>query len=483
MRPATEQENSIRQLQVEVAEADRSIGGNSTRHSDHDGLDWAWLLWAKRRLLARWTIRGLVVTTIIAFVIPKQYESTARLMPPDSQGSSGLAMMAAMAGGSGAGGASSGGGASSLLGGGGSSVGGLASQLLGTHDPGALWSDMLKSRSVQDHIIDKFDLRKVYGVKYYDAACKKLTKYTDVSVDRKSGVITIVVTDRDKQRAQRIAQAYIDELDRVVALVSTSSARRERIFLDQRIQQVKHNLDEESNKFAQYASNNTVIDVDSQTKAMVEGAAALQGQLIAAQSELDGLEQIYTGNNVRVRSLKARVDELRSELQKMGGAYPVAGATESAPASDSDQLYPSIRKLPLLGVRWLDLYHETKIQETVYALLTQQYEIAKIEEAKEIPSVKVLDSPNWPERKSFPPRLILIFMGLFLSLGGAVVWVLGVESWESMDPLNPRKQLAQEVLSTFLARCSQWKETFLHTKVGTWWTERRERNKNRSEDL
>ncbi|MFZ0814311.1 MAG: lipopolysaccharide biosynthesis protein, partial [Candidatus Sulfotelmatobacter sp.] len=213
-----------------------------------------------------------MAATIIAFLIPKQYESTARLMPPDTAGSSGLAMMAAMAGGGGSGGASSGGGASSLLGGG-SSVGGLASQLLGTHDPGALWSDMLKSRSVQDHIIDRFDLRKVYGVKYYDAACKKLTKYTDVSVDRKSGVITIVVTDRDKQRAQAIARAYIDELDRVVALVSTSSARRERIFLDQRIQQVNHDLDEDSNKFAQYASTNTVIDVDSQTKAMVDGAA------------------------------------------------------------------------------------------------------------------------------------------------------------------------------------------------------------------
>jgi capsule polysaccharide export protein KpsE/RkpR len=448
-------ETSVQRLrEIEVGDAQNGSGEAVIDRTQTDNIEWAWLLWAKRRLLWTFTWRGLVLVTITAFLIPNRYESTARLMPAEKEtgSGSGLAMMAAMAGGA-SGGGGGGGGASSLMGS--SSLGGIASELLGTHDPGAVWSDMLASRTIKDRIIDRFDLRKVYGVGYWDKARKRLTKNTDISLDRKSGVITIVVNDRDRHRAQQIAQAYVDELDRLVALVSTSAARRERIFLEQRLEQVKQNLAEASNQFAKYASNNTVVDVDAQTKAMVEGAAALQGQLIAAQSELDGLQQIYTSNNVRVRSLKARVDELRSQLQQMGGSPALDSTGKSADPTQSDQLYPSIRKLPLLGVRWLDLYHETKMQEAVYGMLTEEYESAKIEEAKEIPTVKVLDSPSWPERKSSPPRILIVLLGMVLSCGAGVVWVLGTATWQQMDPQDPKKQLTQEVTQGVAASFSR----------------------------
>ncbi len=452
---------SVQQLEdIEVGNSPSNAGDGLINSAEPGNIEWAWLLWEKRRMLWTFAWRGLLVVTIVAFLIPNRYESTTRLMPAEKESSSGsgLAMMAAMAGGSSSG-SGGGGGASSLLGGG-SSLGGIASELLGTHDPGAVWSDMLASRTIKDRIIERFDLRKVYGVKYWDRARQRLTKNTEISLDRKSGVITINVTDRDRHRAQQMAQAYVDELDRLVALVSTSAARRERVFLEQRLQQVKHDLADASAQFAKYASNNTVVDVDAQTKAMVEGAAALQGQLIAAQSELDGLQQIYTSNNVRVRSLKARVDELRSQLQTMGGSNASLDSTVTASdPSQSDQLYPSIRKLPLLGVRWLDLYHEAKIQEAVYGMLTEEYESAKIEEAKEIPTVKVLDSASWPERKSSPPRVLIIFLGVFLSCSGGVVWVLGRAAWQQMDPQDARKQLAQEVVRGAWASYSRWANT------------------------
>lgn len=469
MKQTFRAEDTVHQLQIEVAEPGNGIGENLNGMSRRGGLDWAWLLWQNRRMLGRWTVRGFVIATIIAFVIPKQYESTAHLMPAEKEsGGAGMAMMAAMAGGSGAGAA-----ASNLLGG--SAMGGVASDLLGMHDPGAVWSDMLKSRTVQDGIVDRFDLRKVYWVRYREVARKRLGERTEIQLDRKSGVITIVVRDRDALRAQQMAQAYVDELDRLVALVSTSAARRERIFLAQRLQEVKHDLDEASSQFAQYASKNTVIDVDSQTKAMVEGGAALQGQLIAAQSELDGLQQIYTDNNVRIRSLRARVDELRSQLQKMGGSNAsLDPTTPGSPQSQSDQLYPSIRKLPLLGVRWLDLYRETKIQEAIFQMLTEQYEMAKIEEAKEIPTVKMLDSPNFPERKAFPPRTLIAILGMLLSFAGAAFWLLGTATWQRMDPQDPRKQFGQEVTSACAAAWSRWNERFpLIKRTVAWWRQRK----------
>jgi capsule polysaccharide export protein KpsE/RkpR len=170
----------------------------------------------------------------------------------------------------------------------------------------------------------------------------------------------------------------------------------------------------------------------------------LQGQLIVAQSELEALEQTYTPTNVRVRSLKARVDELKSQLLKLGGTTGSVAPGSNSDSSNGD-LYPSLRQLPLVGVRWLDLYREAKIQETVYELLTQQYELAKIQEAKEIPTIKVLDSADVPEKKSFPPRMVIIVLGtLFAFSIGAIVVVASAE-WQQIDPHSPDKQFAIEI--------------------------------------
>jgi capsule polysaccharide export protein KpsE/RkpR len=390
------------------------------------GADWLWLLWERRQFLLRVALWGLVASTIIAFLIPKRYESTTRLMPPDAQSSSSLAMLAAMTGKGNMG------------------LGFSAGDLLGLKSSGALFTDVLQSRTVQDRMIDRFDLRKVYGDKYWQDARGDLAQYTAVSEDRKSGVLTITVTDRDPQRAAQMAQTYVEELDRLVTQVSTSSARRERVFIEERLKSVKHDLDLASQHFSEYASQNTAVDITAQAKAMVEAAARLQGELIVSQSELEGLEQIYTGNNVRVRSMRARVEELRRQMKKLGGEDTGPPSTGS-PQSQPD--FPSIRKLPLLGVKWTDLYRQTKIQETVYELLTQQYEIAKIQEVKEIPTVRVLDLANVPERKASPHRLMLMILGALLAFSAGIVWVLGAATWQQMDPQDSRRQLGQEVVA------------------------------------
>ena len=209
-----------------------------------------------------------------------------------------------------------------------------------------------------------------------------------------------------------MAQAYVEELNRTLAEVSTSSARRERIFLEGRLQAVSQDLEAAEKEFSQFASKNTAIDIKEQGKAMVDAAATLQGQLIAARSELEGLRQLYADSNVRVRSAQARVAELEDQLKKVGGKDE---STSLEKATQGDSLYPSIRKLPLLGVTYADLYRKTKVQEAVFETLTQEYELAKVQEAKEIPTVKVLDPPNVPEKKSFPPRTLITLLGAALA--------------------------------------------------------------------
>jgi uncharacterized protein involved in exopolysaccharide biosynthesis len=383
------------------------------------------LFWEHRRWLFRVAAWALAISAVIAFLIPNHYESSVSIMPPDSMNSTG-AMMAALATK-----------ASPEL-------AAMAGSLLGTKGSGALFVELFRSRSVQDRVVDRLNLQKVYRARYKEDARKALNKHTSVSEDRKSGVLSLFVTDKNPQRAHDIAWTYVEELNHLVSQVSTSSARRERVFIEQRLTSVKSDLEDAEKQFSVFASKNSALDIKEQTKAMVESAALLQGQLIAAQSESEGLQQIYTSSNVRVRAARARIEELQRQLQKIGGT----DASLVSDATQSNELYPSIRKLPLLGVQWADLYRRMKIQETVYELLNQQYELARIQEAKEIPTVNVIDPANLPERKSWPPRVLIIGLLTVLSVAGAVVWMIGAARWEHVNPRDPRKVFAESVWKT-----------------------------------
>jgi uncharacterized protein involved in exopolysaccharide biosynthesis len=398
---------------------------------------WLRLLWSERRFLLRAGVSGLVLSLLVALVLPVRYESQTRLMPPEQQGGSGLAMLAALAskGGGGSDNSSSSSSDGAFSGG----LGRMATDFLGLKTSGALLVDILRGPTVQDSLVQKFDLRKRYHARYWQSARKVLDNHTTIKEDRKSGVISVAVSDRDPRMAQAMSQAYVEALNTLLAQVSTSSARRERLFLEQRIQTVKASLDAASTEFSTYASKTGALDVPSQTKAMVESEATLQGQLVAAESELQGLEQIYTDNNIRVRTLRARIGELKQQVENFSGNKDDPDSPRSQITGD----LPSLRKLPLVGVRWANLYREFKIQEAVYAMLTQEYEYAKIQEAKETPTVNVLDAALLPETKSFPPRGAITIVGCFLAFLFAALFVITAAMWNGSE--SPEKQLAAEI--------------------------------------
>jgi uncharacterized protein involved in exopolysaccharide biosynthesis len=381
------------------------------------------LLWRERQFVYRVTFIGLLVTTLLAFLIPKQYESTTRLMPPDNQSGTTLAMLAM----------------TSKMGAG---LGSAADSMLGLKSSGEVFVGILQSRTVQDQLVNRLDLRKVYHVKLGEEARKRLAENSAISEDRKSGIITITVTDRDPRRAAAIGAAYVDELNRLVVELSTSGAHRERVFLEERLKTVQKDLQQAEKDFSQFASKNMAIDIKEQGKAMVEAAAVLQGQLIAAQSEEEGLRQIYTENNIRIRTVRARIAELQQQLEKVGGKGEGSNADAISP---SDSLYPSIKKLPLLGVTYADMYRRTKVQEAIYEVLTQQFELAKVEEVKEIPSVKEIDHADVPEKKSFPPRTLIVVIGTLFSFAFANAWILASAHWQGMDSGSPSKMVVETV--------------------------------------
>ena len=396
------------------------------------------LMWNGRRFLMRCAGVALIAGILFAFLIPKRYVSTTRLMPPDQQSGSGMAMMAAFL-------SKLGGGGGSSSGAGGAGLSGLAGDALGLKTSADLFVGVLQSRTIQDGIITKFDLRKVYGKRNWEDARKVLSNRTEISNDRKSGIIKIEVTDRSAQRAAGIAREYVEELNWVMTQLNTSSAHRERVFLEDRLKQVRQDLEGAERDFSAFASKNTTIDISAQGKAMVEAAATLQGQYIAAQTELQGLRELYTDNNVRVRTLEARVSELQHQLEKMGGK---SGTPDDVATPDTESLYPSIRRLPLLGVSYADLYRNTRVQEAIFESLTQEYEFARVEEAKEIPTVKVLDPADLPGKKSFPPRLLIISLCAFMGLATGIVWLFARSRWDATDSNDPGKIFATEVFQT-----------------------------------
>jgi uncharacterized protein involved in exopolysaccharide biosynthesis len=287
-------------------------------------------------------------------------------------------------------------------------------------------------------------------------------------------VITLSIQDRDPKRAAAMAHSYVESLNRVMTRSTTSAARRERVFLEERLQAVKQDLEASEKQFSEFASKNNTLDIKDQGRAMIEGAAALQGELIAEESQLRGLQQIYAADNVRIRSANARISELKHQLNNLAGT---SGNASGDPAGEGASQYPSIHNLPLLGVTWSDLYRQTKIQEAIFETLTTQYELAKVQEAKEIPSVGVLDDAEVPEKKAGPPRVVITFGGGLIALLFCAFCILGADMWSRVDPASPVRvfvaAISSEVVNSRIGiRISRLHKSTFSARVFRWRTSR-----------
>jgi uncharacterized protein involved in exopolysaccharide biosynthesis len=383
------------------------------------------VLWQRRRLILSIVALGGLISVAIAFVTPSWYQSTLSLMPPDNQ-SPLENKLAALGGGAGT---------------------ELYGDIFNMHTTGDQFINILRSRTVTDQIISDLDLKKAYGVRKAIDARSLLAANTDISEDRKSGVITLTVTDLDPQRARGIAAAYVEDLNRLVSSLSTSAAHRERVFIEERLSVVKRALDEDARLLSEFSSKSGMLNLQEQGRVMLSSAAKLQDQIAEAESELKGLEQVYTSNNARVRMLRAKVEALRHDLNKLSGEGREPHDTST---QDGNSNYPSIRELPRLGTTYQELSQSVRIQEGIYEALTKRYEMAKVEEAKEIPSVRTLDSPNLPEQKSGPSRRLIVYLGVTLSLVFGCSWALVLSAWERIEPDDPRKVFAHELSQKLL---------------------------------
>jgi uncharacterized protein involved in exopolysaccharide biosynthesis len=228
-------------------------------------------------------------------------------------------------------------------------------------------------------------------------------------------------------------------LNRVVTNDTTSDARREREFLEGRLKEVKKDLDESAIALGKFASKNKTIDVAFQSRATLESDFKLREEIVEARSQLAGLEQTYSKDNVRVLTARARLAALQQQMDKANVA------TDTSASKGNDPSYPSTEELPALGVTYSDLDRRLRIDEQVWEALTKQYEQSKVQEAKEIPTVRVLDTANLPQRKSGPARTAIVLFGAFISFFAAVIAVNSIAFWEGLDPWDERKKFLKDI--------------------------------------
>jgi uncharacterized protein involved in exopolysaccharide biosynthesis len=363
---------------------------------------------------------GILVSLAAAVLQPNVYSSTTTLMPPDnsSQFYDVMGMLSPASG-----------------------AASLGSEVLGLNTPGDLFMSILRSRNVQDGLIARFDLVHHYKVRFPEYARKVLASQTKIDQDRQSGVISISVNADNPTLAAELARGYVEELDRVVTDDSTSAARRERVFLEERVKDVKQDLDQSAKALSQFSTRTKAIDVSSQAKSMVDAEAKLEGELIDGRSQLAALRQTYSESSNLVKAAEARTAELQREINATGGTPNKNGSAAAAGGS----VYPTVGELPALGLTYFDLERKVTVDENLWEALTKEYETAKVEEAREIPTIHVLDAAEVPRMKSSPNRKLMILIGALISFVLACLLVLVLNHWDQMDPEAEPKKLMMEM--------------------------------------
>jgi len=330
-----------------------------------------------RRLLAHkkpvtiFVLVATLVTGVAVFSMPPWFQATASLLPPSEEGTGfGLARFMRSA-----------------------SVPGVSLPTQST--PAEVMLAILQSRRLAEEIVNRFDLKKVYERHFMQDAVKDLGSHTKFKLTD-AGTITLVLEDRDPKRAATMLQAYIDLLDRFNREVRSTKGRRTRQFVEERLNECKTDMAKAEQTLADYqASHKTAVISPAQSTA-TEAAARIYAQRTALQVRL-GVVRGYA------RERSAEVQQIEDQL---------------------NQLDIQLRSLPETGLEMARLLREVQKFEQLYVLLTSQYEEARIDEARDVVTVDVLDPPVPPERKAHPHRGIMILTGFLLSSGLGVAYAL-----------------------------------------------------------
>jgi len=348
----------------------------------------------------RWVIFSIVGTAFLLSVVSsllakKIYTASATLFPPQQDISMlGLEMPQQMIGFSG---------------------------MFGQTSPADLWVTILKSRAVLEPLIKEFDLMTQYEVETLEEAEKVLSSNLEVTKS-KSDVISIAVEDPDPRRAVMMVEAVVKGLDRVNRNQVSTTGGRMRAFVEKRLHEEKRALEKAEEAVRAFQETNGAVQLDAQSKAIIDTIGEVRGQLMAKEVALQTTLSYASRSNPEVDILKTQVAELKSHLRRLE-----EGTAGHSPKS---VLIPT-GKIPKLALQYTRLLRDAKVKDTLYNLLIEQYERARIQEAKDTPTVQVLEKARVPVKRSRPKRTLIVILSTFTATMFSVMVVFGIEFWRN----------------------------------------------------
>jgi len=283
---------------------------------------------------------------------------------------------------------------------------------------------VLASNSVADEVIEKFSLDARYGTAHREQTRSALAEHCVSYVDRKSGVVSLTCEDVDPAQAKAIAESFGEIGNRVFGRVSVSSAREERAFLEQQVVKARHDVDESSRKLREFQEQHKIIDLPEQSKAVISAMAQIKGEMVSKQIELGYLSGFSGRGESNVQQLEQQIAVMSDKLRQLEETQQAARGSAAGSAS----FFPNAMTVPELRFELEQLMREQKIEETVFGLMTQRYEMAKVDEARDTSTFQILDHPTLPTYRSRPRRTRCAMFGVVAGLVVACGWIL-VPAW------------------------------------------------------
>src|SRR5271165_2725911 len=346
----------------------------------------------KRILLVTFAVA--VLATVVVLFLPKMYTATTTILPPQQKQSSLNSMLGQIG-----------------------ALAGLGASDLGLKNPADLFVAMLTSRTIEDTLINRFDLRKVYGVKRYQDARKKLERHSEV-IATKEGLISISVTDHEPRRAADMANVYVDELHNLNQNLAITEAAQRRLFYEQQLKAEQNELSAAELALKQVQEKSGLLQPDAQGKTIIASIADLRAQVASHEVQLQTMRSYATPNNPDLKRAETELAGLRSQLAKLEHSNAAAG---------NGNITITARQMPESELEYLRRAREVKYQEALYDFLGKQLEAARIDEGQNAVLVQVVDKAVEPERKSGPKRMLLVLVSTITAFLLACVGVLVAE--------------------------------------------------------
>lgn len=391
-------------------------------------LDVLVLLVGHKRFIVRFVLVAAVLAIIVSFLLPVRYEAKIVLLPPQQNSSMASALLGQIG---------NIGGLGSL-----GALGSLAGGTLGIKNPADMYVALLTTRTVEDAMIQRFGLMQEYHEKGMSDARKEFEWRTTVVAGAKDGLIRISLTDSNPKRAAELANGYVEEFRKLSASLAITEAARRRLFFGQQLQQAKDDLTTAEEAMQKTQQSTGVLQIDSQAKALIESAAILRGQVVAKQVQIEAMRSFAAEDNPELKLAKQQLAALQAQLEKVAGSQSDVGS----------DINLSKGRVTEAGLEYIRRFRDLKYHETVYELLAKEFEVAKLDEAREGSIIQVVDAAVPPDKRSFPPRFLIVISVTILAFFVSVLWILVRESWARTSDRPENRQRLEVIKERWKGR-------------------------------